>query len=42
VRFVEVDSLDETGRGDTGHGSTGGFGPGGAASPTPGETPSEA
>ena len=26
--FLEVDSLDETGRGDTGHGSTGGFGPG--------------
>ncbi len=24
--FVEVDSLDETVRGDTGHGSTGGFG----------------
>ena len=37
VTFVEVDSLDETGRGDTGHGSTGGFGPGGAASPTRGE-----
>ncbi len=30
VTFVEVDSLDETSRGDTGHGSTGGFGPGGA------------
>jgi len=42
VRFVEVDSLDETTRGDTGHGSTGGFGPGGAASPTPGETPTGA
>lgn len=27
VAFVEVDSLDETLRGDTGHGSTGGFGP---------------
>jgi dUTP pyrophosphatase len=27
--FLEVDSLDETVRGDTGHGSTGGFGPGG-------------
>jgi dUTP pyrophosphatase len=26
--FLEVDSLDETVRGDTGHGSTGGFGPG--------------
>ena len=39
ARFVEVDSLDETSRGDTGHGSTGGFGPGGAASPTAGETP---
>ena len=36
VRFLEVDSLDETTRGDTGHGSTGGFGPGDAASPTPG------
>ena len=41
VTFVEVDSLDETGRGDTGHGSTGGFGPGGAASPTRGETQRE-
>ena len=41
VTFVEVDSLDETGRGDTGHGSTGGFGPGGAAWPTRGETPGE-
>lgn len=28
ARFVEVDSLDATVRGDTGHGSTGGFGPG--------------
>ena len=42
VEFVEVDSLDETSRGDTGHGSTGGFAgaphgaPHGAASPTPG------
>ena len=27
ARFVEVESLDETLRGDTGHGSTGGFGP---------------
>jgi dUTP pyrophosphatase len=26
AQFVEVDSLDETVRGDTGHGSTGGFG----------------
>ncbi|WP_051510394.1 dUTP diphosphatase [Intrasporangium oryzae] len=26
ARFVEVDSLDATARGDTGHGSTGGFG----------------
>lgn len=26
VRFVPVDSLDDTSRGDTGHGSTGGFG----------------
>jgi dUTP pyrophosphatase len=26
VRFVPVDSLDDTPRGDTGHGSTGGFG----------------
>ena len=42
VRFVEVDSLDETSRGDTGHGSTGGFGPAGAASPTAGESPSRA
>jgi dUTP pyrophosphatase len=29
ARFVEVDSLDTTRRGDTGHGSTGGFGAGG-------------
>ena len=42
VRFVEVDSLDETSRGDTGHGSTGGFGPAGAASPTAGESPARA
>ena len=42
VHFVEVDSLDETSRGDTGHGSTGGFGPGGAASPIPGEPPTGA
>jgi dUTP pyrophosphatase len=27
ARLLEVDSLDETSRGDTGHGSTGGFGP---------------
>ena len=33
-RFVLVDSLTETSRGDTGHGSTGGFG---AAHPTAGE-----
>ncbi|MGW5237991.1 dUTP diphosphatase [Monashia sp. NPDC004114] len=39
VRFVEVDSLDETSRGDTGHGSTGGFGAGGDGSPNVGETP---
>lgn len=26
ARFIEVDSLDSTQRGDTGHGSTGGFG----------------
>jgi dUTP pyrophosphatase len=26
VQFVEVDSLDETSRGDTGHGDSGGFG----------------
>ncbi|GAB2761157.1 dUTP diphosphatase [Terrabacter koreensis] len=42
VRFVEVDSLDRTSRGDTGHGSTGGFGPGAASSPTAGETPTGA
>lgn len=42
VRFVAVDSLDATSRGDTGHGSTGGFGSGGAASPTTGETPARA
>ena len=39
VRFIEVDSLDETSRGDTGHGSTGGFGAGGGGSPMMGETP---
>ena len=39
VRFLEVDSLDETSRGDTGHGSTGGFGAGGDGSPIMGETP---
>ena len=39
VRFVEVDSLDETSRGDTGHGSTGGFGAGSGSSPIVGETP---
>ncbi len=42
VRFVDVDSLDRTSRGDTGHGSTGGFGPGAASSPTAGETPTGA
>ena len=42
VRFVEVDSLDQTSRGDTGHGSTGGFGPVGAAPPSAGETPTRA
>jgi len=42
ARFVEVDSLEPTRRGDTGHGSTGGFGPGSAASPDPGETPTGA
>jgi len=42
VRFVEVDSLDATPRGDTGHGSTGGFGPRGTASLAPGETPTGA
>ena len=26
VQFIEVDSLDETSRGDTGHGASGGFG----------------
>lgn len=39
VVFVEVDSLDETSRGDTGHGSTGGFGAGGDGSPHVGDTP---
>ncbi|TQN47612.1 dUTP pyrophosphatase [Humibacillus xanthopallidus] len=39
-RFVQVDSLTETSRGDTGHGSTGGFGgapaaAGESAAPTP-------
>ena len=39
VRLVEVDSLDETSRGDTGHGSTGGFGARGDGSPIMGESP---
>jgi dUTP pyrophosphatase len=39
ARFVAVDSLDETSRGDTGHGSTGGFGAGGGGSPIEGQTP---
>ncbi len=36
VRFLEVDSLEPSTRGETGHGSTGGFGPGDNASPAPG------
>ena len=33
ARFVEVDSLEGSSRGDTGHGSTGGFGPGDRVEP---------
>jgi dUTP pyrophosphatase len=38
ARFVEVDSLDTTRRGDTGHGSTGGFGAGGPGTAVTGLT----
>jgi dUTP pyrophosphatase len=40
AEFVEVDSLDETVRGDTGHGSTGGFGARTQQTTAPGPEPS--